>query len=93
MTQQINPTLLDSATLAMLRDTNRLINGDMRIDQRNNGAPVAVTSSSPYTVDRWTAGMTGANGTSGAPIIHTTAGLTASQRVYVNTAGTWVWIA
>lgn len=63
MTQQINPTLLDSATLAMLRDTNRLINGDMRIDQRNNGASVAVTSSSPYTVDRWTAGMIGANGT------------------------------
>lgn len=47
----------------MLRDTNRLINGDMRIDQRNNGASVAVTSGSPYTVDRWTAGMSGANGT------------------------------
>lgn len=63
MTQQINPTLLDSAVLAMLRDTNRLINGDMRIDQRYNGGSVAVTSGSPYTVDRWTAGMAGANGT------------------------------
>lgn len=25
--------------------------------------------------------------------IHTTYGLTASQLVHVNTAGTWVWIA
>lgn len=63
MTQQINPALLDPATLAMFRDSNRLINGDMRIDQRNNGSSVTVTSGSPYTVDRWTAGMSGANGT------------------------------
>ncbi|VDO06515.1 unnamed protein product [Brugia timori] len=47
----------------MFRDSNRLINGDMRIDQRNNGGSVTVTSGSPYTVDRWTAGMSGANGT------------------------------
>ena len=31
---------------------NRLINGDMRIDQRNNGANS--TASNVYTVDRWT---------------------------------------
>jgi hypothetical protein len=31
---------------------NRLINGDMRIDQRNNGA--AGTANNVYTVDRWT---------------------------------------
>ena len=31
---------------------NRIINGDMRIDQRNNGA--AVTASTAYPVDRWT---------------------------------------
>jgi hypothetical protein len=30
---------------------NRIINGDMRIDQRNNGA--AGTGSSNYTIDRW----------------------------------------
>ena len=29
---------------------NRIINGDMRIDQRNNGAS---GSASGYTVDRW----------------------------------------
>lgn len=32
---------------------NRIINGDMRIDQRNAGASVAVTTSDPYIVDRW----------------------------------------
>jgi hypothetical protein len=31
---------------------NRLINGDMRVDQRNNGASVA--GSAGYTLDRWT---------------------------------------
>lgn len=33
---------------------NRIINGDMRIDQRNNGASVTVNSGAPtYTLDRW----------------------------------------
>lgn len=32
---------------------NRIINGDMRIDQRNAGASVAGSTSNPYTVDRW----------------------------------------
>lgn len=32
---------------------NRIINGDMRIDQRNNGAVFTSTASAPYTVDRW----------------------------------------
>jgi len=36
---------------------NRIINGDMRIDQRNNGASVTITSTSAvtYTLDRWAA--------------------------------------
>ena len=33
---------------------NRIINGDMRIDQRNAGASITPTSGQ-YTVDRWTA--------------------------------------
>jgi hypothetical protein len=40
---------------------NRIINGDMRIDQRNNGASVTVDSTK-YIVDRWrgeTGGSTG----------------------------------
>ena len=34
---------------------NRIINGDMRIDQRNAGASVTATTSNLYTVDRWRA--------------------------------------
>ena len=34
-----------------LGNRNKIINGDMRIDQRNNGA--SVTSSTAYPVDRW----------------------------------------
>jgi hypothetical protein len=36
---------------------NRIINGDMRIDQRNAGASVTPTNLQ-YTVDRWAAGLT-----------------------------------
>lgn len=32
---------------------NRIINGDMRIDQRNAGASVSVTDANQYTLDRW----------------------------------------
>jgi hypothetical protein len=32
---------------------NRIINGDMRIDQRNAGAAVTVDNGAPYTLDRW----------------------------------------
>jgi hypothetical protein len=34
---------------------NRIINGDMRIDQRNAGAAVTGLTGGSYTVDRWTA--------------------------------------
>ncbi len=41
---------------ASLGFKNRIINGDMRIDQRNNGASVTPTASSiVYTLDRWLA--------------------------------------
>ena len=39
-----------STTVVPMGD-NRIINGDMRIDQRNNGA--SGTAASGYTVDRW----------------------------------------
>jgi len=32
---------------------NRIINGDMRIDQRNAGASVTIATSGTYTLDRW----------------------------------------
>jgi hypothetical protein len=34
---------------------NRIINGDMRIDQRNEGASVTLNSSLVYNIDRWAA--------------------------------------
>ena len=34
---------------------NRIINGDMRIDQRNAGAAVTLNGGGAYTVDRWLA--------------------------------------
>ena len=35
---------------------NRIINGNMAIDQRNAGASVTATTAFPYTVDRWQCG-------------------------------------
>lgn len=71
MTTKIPYNMLDTdvyatiseALLPAMRETNRLINGDMRIDARQGGASIAVTSSSVFCVDRWRAGMSGANGT------------------------------
>jgi hypothetical protein len=41
-------------------NSNRIINGDMKIDQRNSGATITPTTS-VYTVDRWTCGLTQAS--------------------------------
>lgn len=43
--------------------TNRLVNGDFAIDQRNEGASQTFTAAAAvaYTVDRWYASCTGAN--------------------------------
>jgi hypothetical protein len=37
---------------------NRIINGDMRIDQRNAGASVTPTVDNQYTLDRWRCSLT-----------------------------------
>jgi hypothetical protein len=53
LTQVTNSMLaFDGGPLGM---RNRIINGDMRIDQRNAGAAVTVTNAGQYTVDRWQA--------------------------------------
>ena len=44
-------TSVNGGQLAGLR--NRIINGDMRIDQRNNGSAYTNTNTQPYGVDRW----------------------------------------
>ena len=44
---------------------NRIINGAMMIDQRNNGASQTITAgTTPYTADRWIGYFGGGNGTS-----------------------------
>lgn len=40
-------------TVSNMAGRNRIINGDMRIDQRNAGAVVTVSSNGEYTLDRW----------------------------------------
>jgi hypothetical protein len=53
----INTSSINNGPLAGTR--NRIINGDMRIDQRNAGASIATSSgTSVFTVDRWRAGYT-----------------------------------
>ena len=40
---------------------NRIINGDMRIDQRNAGASTTLSVGNTYSVDRWLIGVSGAS--------------------------------
>jgi hypothetical protein len=51
------PDLTVQATAGYTGLRNRLINGDMRIDQRNSGSQITPTNNS-YTLDRWVATMT-----------------------------------
>jgi hypothetical protein len=56
---QVNIGLIDVPQSYGFR--NRIINGDMRIDQRNNGASQTVTTAGAYTVDRFFVQPTGAS--------------------------------
>jgi hypothetical protein len=42
---------------------NRIINGAMQVDQRNNGAAQTITTAGAYTVDRWVVTTNGASTT------------------------------
>jgi hypothetical protein len=55
-----NDTSLQGSAASPYVLKNRIINGDMRIDQRNAGASVTPTSSA-YTLDRWSATITQAS--------------------------------
>jgi len=48
-----NDSSLQGAAASPFGLKNRIINGDMRIDQRNAGASVTQSTSVAYTVDRW----------------------------------------
>lgn len=67
---------------------NKIINGDMRIDQRNAGASQAITSSRVYCLDRWCVrGITGSGHTiqqvTDAPVAYKN-----SLKVTIGTGGT-----
>ena len=75
---------------ASLGFKNRIINGDMRIDQRNNGAAVnANSSTAPYSTDRFNVNVGGSSAViacqqvSDAPV-----GFVNSLRLTVSTAAT-----
>jgi hypothetical protein len=48
-----NDASLQGAAASPFGLKNRIINGDMRIDQRNAGASVTVLTTTGYTLDRW----------------------------------------
>ena len=50
-----NDSSLQGAAASPYVLKNRIINGAMMIDQRNAGASVTITTSNPYTLDRWRA--------------------------------------
>jgi len=67
---------------------NRIINGDMRIDQRNAGASVSLTGVTGFVVDRWNTVVrpTGGGTITGQQISDAPAGFSNSTRLTVNTA-------
>jgi hypothetical protein len=68
---------------------NRLINGDMQIDQRNNGASVSITGGNSvlYTLDRWLAvGLASAGVYSVQQVAEAPPGFTNSIKATVTTA-------
>jgi hypothetical protein len=55
-TPMYNGTITANAVTPSVNMKNRIINGAMTIDQRNNGASVTISNSSKdYTLDRWSA--------------------------------------
>ena len=55
MGKAANLAAIGSIADTPLQFRNRIINGDMRIDQRNAGASVSIGTGAPFIVDRWNA--------------------------------------
>jgi hypothetical protein len=53
-----NDASLQGAAASPFGLKNKIINGDMQIDQRNTGASVSAAGSVTYTLDRWFIGFT-----------------------------------
>ena len=64
---------------------NRIINGDCRIDQRNAGASVSVSTTEVYTVDRWASRLATGSGHTVQRSTTATAGFTNSLLATIGT--------
>lgn len=53
VTGSIEATQVGTTVSQLFGMRNRIINGDMRIDQRNAGASVTIGAGASYTLDRW----------------------------------------
>lgn len=91
VTTKVQPELLDSNSQALFTLTNVLINGGMRVDARNGGSSIAVTSASVFPVDRWRAGMATANGT-GQRVASTLDNFPYKLRLTGGSGTTTVWV-
>jgi len=64
---------------------NRIINGDMRIDQRNNGASISVGSSPLYAVDRFESRVAQGSGHTGQRVSTAPVGFNNSLKITIGT--------
>lgn len=64
-TPSVGDNSIKGATTAFVQSSivgkNRIINGDMRIDQRNSGSSLTVTTDGSFSADRWRMGITQAS--------------------------------
>lgn len=74
-------------TAGSLSNRNRIINGDMRIDQRNAGAAVTFNTAATYLVDRWTQNNGGGATITGQQSTTAPSGFTNSLLVTATTGG------
>jgi hypothetical protein len=64
---------------------NRIINGDMRIDQRNNGAAVAISSNGIFGLDRFYIQSDVGSGSTMQRVVDAPSGFTYSNKLVVGT--------
>lgn len=76
-----------AAALAPFTGRNKLINGDMRIDQRNAGASAAITTANAYYLDRWAARFMTGTGHTIQQVATAPAGFSSSLLITVGTGG------
>ena len=82
-----NSTTVNGATPTIYNTMgrNRLINGDMRIDQRNAGASVALSGTGQYIVDRWKCRLDASSSSTGQQVSDAPDGFNNSIKITIGT--------